>query len=137
MRKNSGNGRGFLGQGLGHGSVSFPCVCPQCGYTTIHNQGVPCSSMRCPTCDVPLMRQDHLTLTPSNLASTVEPKIPEKKVQKDFPKVDATLCIGCGICLSSCPTDAIKMDRDKAFIVEDLCRKCRKCVRACPQGAIL
>jgi len=32
------------------------CICPVCGYTTIHELGVPCNSIRCPRCDEPLIR---------------------------------------------------------------------------------
>jgi ferredoxin len=136
MRKNSGNGRGFFGQGLGHGPVSSPCVCPQCGYTTSHNQGIPCSSLRCPTCGVPLMRQDHVTSTSPNPTPIIEQKTSEKGVQKNFPKVNEALCTGCETCLSICPTNAIVMENGKARILEAACRNCRKCVRVCPVGAI-
>jgi predicted Fe-Mo cluster-binding NifX family protein len=33
------------------------CVCPQCGHREPHEQGRPCTQMRCPTCKVALMRQ--------------------------------------------------------------------------------
>ncbi len=26
------------------------CVCPACGYETVHQRGIPCSSMTCPKC---------------------------------------------------------------------------------------
>ncbi|MGC9151926.1 MAG: 4Fe-4S binding protein [Microbacter sp.] len=139
MNKLQGRGGGSMGQGRGRGFgfSSFWCVCPQCGYAMEHQQGVPCDSLRCPVCGVPLRRQDSASpmskpLTPT---PTAEQKI-EKKGVRSFPQVNPDLCTGCAKCLSSCPTDAIKMNDGKAFIVVDLCRNCRICVRVCPEGAI-
>jgi cation diffusion facilitator family transporter len=33
------------------------CVCPQCGYTTPHQKGVPCSTLQCPNCKINLERK--------------------------------------------------------------------------------
>jgi len=33
------------------------CVCSQCGYTTPHQRGVPCSTLPCPKCEVNLERK--------------------------------------------------------------------------------
>jgi len=30
------------------------CRCPKCGYTTTHERGKPCSSIKCPRCGTPL-----------------------------------------------------------------------------------
>ncbi|WAI00504.1 hypothetical protein [Methanogenium organophilum] len=37
------------------GNPPTKCVCPQCGYTVEKTPGVPCRSLKCPTCDIPLM----------------------------------------------------------------------------------
>ena len=54
-------------------------------------------------------------------------------------RIDTELCIGCGICIESCPMDVIKMDdkTKKAFIryLED-CQLCGFCAIDCPQDAI-
>ncbi len=51
--------------------------------------------------------------------------------------VDPAGCIGCGICVDQCPTDAITMDEDgKAVIDPDLCIACGICANVCPVGAI-
>jgi hypothetical protein len=45
---------GFLakkGKRLGGSSI---CTCPQCGYTTAHVRGIPCSSIGCPNCGTSL-----------------------------------------------------------------------------------
>ncbi|MFO7618173.1 MAG: hypothetical protein R6W91_00690 [Thermoplasmata archaeon] len=50
--RGSGTGRGGgTGQGLGG-----TCVCPQCGHSQPHQRGVPCFEVRCPKCNMPLIR---------------------------------------------------------------------------------
>lgn len=33
------------------------CVCPKCGYSVPHQRGVPCSTLKCPTCNINLERK--------------------------------------------------------------------------------
>jgi cation diffusion facilitator family transporter len=33
------------------------CVCPKCGYKIPHQRGIPCSSIKCPKCDINLERK--------------------------------------------------------------------------------
>lgn len=33
------------------------CVCPKCGYTIPHQNGIPCSSLKCPNCNISLERK--------------------------------------------------------------------------------
>lgn len=40
-------------------------------------------------------------------------------------------CMGCGICLSKCPKDAIYIEKNKAWITDD-CIHCRECMNECP-----
>jgi cation diffusion facilitator family transporter len=40
----------------GKGPVGF-CVCPRCGYRVEHQRGVPCSTLICPNCKIPLKRE--------------------------------------------------------------------------------
>ena len=40
----------------GKGPSGF-CICPKCGYETLHRSGVPCSSVSCPNCSLKLERK--------------------------------------------------------------------------------
>ena len=33
------------------------CVCPKCGYKILHESGIPCSTLKCPKCNVSLTRE--------------------------------------------------------------------------------
>jgi Na+-translocating ferredoxin:NAD+ oxidoreductase subunit B len=49
----------------------------------------------------------------------------------------AVACIGCGKCVKICPHDAIVMENNIAYIIDDKCKLCRKCVPECPTSAIV
>jgi len=46
-------------------------------------------------------------------------------------------CISCMACESECPTGAIVMRNDLAFINQDKCEECSDCVDICPTAAIV
>lgn len=54
-------------------------------------------------------------------------------------KIDKDLCVGCGLCVTACAVDVIRMDKDakKAYIAygED-CMLCDMCAWHCPTKAI-
>ena len=50
--------------------------------------------------------------------------------------IDTEKCNGCGTCVDECPSDAIKMENDKAIVDEGLCVDCGLCVDPCPVEAI-
>ncbi len=49
--------------------------------------------------------------------------------------VNAEKCIGCGICIRSCPAEAIQMD-EIALVNREICNGCGICVVDCPQEAV-
>jgi len=51
-------------------------------------------------------------------------------------KVDSEKCINCGICVTRCPVDAIKLDGDKIQIDENKCIGCGVCVNFCPNQSL-
>jgi ferredoxin len=52
-------------------------------------------------------------------------------------RVRSDLCRGCGICIESCPQEAISIFSGTAYIIQNKCNQCRRCVEVCPQGAIM
>ena len=52
-------------------------------------------------------------------------------------RVRSDLCRGCGICIESCPQQAISIVSSTAYIIQKRCNQCRRCIEACPQGAIM
>jgi ferredoxin len=47
------------------------------------------------------------------------------------------LCLGCGVCVESCPRRAILIVSGQAEINQSRCNQCRLCLEVCPQGAIV
>jgi ferredoxin len=45
-------------------------------------------------------------------------------------------CTGCAACLRVCPTQAIRIRREKSIRIVDQCIGCGACIRACPAGAV-
>jgi ferredoxin len=53
------------------------------------------------------------------------------------PKVDKTLCIGCGLCVNLCP-DVFQLGEDGKSEAKDSCGECNleEVVESCPVAAI-
>jgi formate hydrogenlyase subunit 6/NADH:ubiquinone oxidoreductase subunit I len=51
-------------------------------------------------------------------------------------QVNMDECTGCGVCVDTCPVEAITMNDDKALIDPEKCTECGLCVDACPSEAI-
>ena len=52
------------------------------------------------------------------------------------PKVDTPLCAGCGVCMTVCLFDAIKLSAGRAFIDHELCTGCGECMNVCFMAGI-
>ena len=68
FRRNSGTGQGKgFGKGGGQGrnkgggyGVGGYCICAKCGAKVQHEQGVKCTSMKCPECQHTMIRDELL-----------------------------------------------------------------------------
>jgi len=56
---------------------------------------------------------------------------------KTMLKVRRNLCRGCGLCVESCPQQAISIVSTTAKINQYRCNQCYICLDVCPQGAIM
>jgi electron transport complex protein RnfB len=45
-------------------------------------------------------------------------------------------CAGCGACLLTCPTHAIRPDGGQLYVLDQLCTACGECVEVCPVDAV-
>ena len=51
-------------------------------------------------------------------------------------KIDIGKCTGCESCVEACPSEAIKMQDQKAVVDAEACIDCAVCVDECPAEAI-
>ncbi|WP_456468574.1 4Fe-4S binding protein [Archaeoglobus sp.] len=53
-------------------------------------------------------------------------------IQKDEDK-----CVHCGVCISICPTEALRFNGEKKVVIEaEKCVHCGSCVKVCPTQAL-
>ena len=54
------------------------------------------------------------------------------------PVISTDDCVGCGICVDTCPQDVLDIPAGVAEVVnEENCISCSNCLEECPMGAIL
>ena len=51
-----GRFRETINEAQGKGPEGY-CICPNCGYKTKHQRGIPCSTIKCPKCNTNLIRE--------------------------------------------------------------------------------
>ena len=50
--------------------------------------------------------------------------------------IDPRRCLGCTTCMKVCPTEAIRVRRGKATVLDERCIDCARCSRHCPHKAV-
>ncbi len=58
-------------------------------------------------------------------------------LHKHSVRIDRRKCVGCTNCIKSCPTEAIRVQRGKAKILDERCIDCGECLRVCPHHAMI
>ena len=65
-------------------------------------------------------------------------KEPAEIIKLVIMEIKPYRCIGCGVCVQSCPNDVIRMKRGKACIAyQEDCVACFMCTEDCPREAVL
>lgn len=57
-------------------------------------------------------------------------------MEKHKITIDKEKCIGCQMCIQDCPAKNIKLNNQKAEIIDDECIMCGHCVAICPKNAV-
>lgn len=83
------------------------------------------------------------TVKPKDAARSNQPQAIKPSEDKETYQVNSAACIGCQLCVSACPTQAISMVNGKAVIDKEKCINCGICFngdnnefQGCPVGAI-
>ena len=57
-------------------------------------------------------------------------------IGQKVPLVDNDKCVGCQLCIKSCPIGNIKIENKKAVLREETCNHCGRCIPSCKLGAL-
>ncbi len=61
----------------------------------------------------------------------------EEQSAPPVPIIDPTACWGCGLCVRTCPTQALALTAGRAIVaVPEACDYAGICERICPAGAV-
>ncbi len=59
------------------------------------------------------------------------------RINRMIIAVDIDACIGCGRCVNSCPTGALELKDDNAWLKDEkLCDGFGSCIAVCPENAL-
>ncbi len=85
---------------------------------------------------VPFRRPDNKTTFLKNLPNFMGGRFAH--IFEAKPEIDKKKCIGCGVCVRSCPKHTISVHKKKkiAVIARESCIKCYCCQELCPAGAV-
>ena len=119
---------------LGYGS----CV-KACPFDSIHVvDGVACvNPLTCKACGkcVEACPKPLIELIPYDTKHVV--KCSSKDKGKDVMKACSVGCIGCHLCEKNCPSDAVHVVDNVAYIDQEKCTGCGICAEKCPKKIIL
>ncbi|MGH7538599.1 MAG: [Fe-Fe] hydrogenase large subunit C-terminal domain-containing protein, partial [Gemmatimonadales bacterium] len=51
-------------------------------------------------------------------------------------RIEPDLCVACLACVRACPADAVAVEAERVWIIDEACTRCGVCVPACPHEAI-
>ena len=87
-------------------------------------------------CYISTMSRVQIGYTRLNILLTTMSKMLTRG-DKTMLRVRRDICLGCGLCVESCPQQAILIVSATVQINQDRCNQCRLCLDFCPQGAIM
>jgi formate hydrogenlyase subunit 6/NADH:ubiquinone oxidoreductase subunit I len=57
--------------------------------------------------------------------------------ERVLPQINLELCNGCGVCMDTCPSEAVALvDKQPVIVHPEDCGYCGDCEDLCPEGAI-
>ena len=92
------------------------------------------------SCLKPAHAPESVTQGKSAVGKFLSTLVPGKRIELEtmVSVIDADLCAGCKLCISSCPYKAIgyNLDQMVSQVNEAICRGCGTCASTCPSGAV-